>query len=310
MTQTKNAHHFTVSPEEQDKRLDHFLSQHIPEYSRTALTNFIKKGHVRINNKAISKAGYTVMAGEAIELTIPQVHQFSLSVQRASTLDISIIAQTEDFLVVNKPAGIITHPTSPTKQEASVSGWAQALFPEIAKVGDPERPGIVHRLDTHTTGLLLIARTPAAYNALTQAFKDRTISKKYLAVVEGHPEPTGTITIPLIRHPTNRNTITTSLHGRPATTLYSVQEYLKDTAILELELITGRTHQIRVHCKAIKHPLVGDTVYGKKSLSIARQALHSHSVAFNYQGIDYSFVAPLPSDMVDLIAKLRTQKRI
>jgi 23S rRNA pseudouridine1911/1915/1917 synthase len=139
-------------------------------------------------------------------------------------------------------------------------------------------------------------------------FKDRTITKKYLALVEGQPEPSGTITIPLIRHPTLRNTITTSMHGRPATTLYSVQEYFKDSASLEVELVTGRTHQIRVHCKAIKHPLIGDTVYNKKSHLIARQALHAYSVAFTYKGIDYGFTAPLPNDMQALIEHLRSKK--
>ncbi len=307
MNPSINKHSFTVCPEDTNKRLDHFLATHVPDYSRSALGSFIKDGKVRINNKTITKAGYAITTGDTIVLTIPQVHQFSLSATRAQTLDIPIIVKTDDFLIVNKPAGLITHPTSPTKQEASVSGWAQALFPEIAKVGDPERPGIVHRLDTHTTGLLLIARTSHAYDAFTAMFKDRTITKKYLALVEGQPEPSGKITIPLLRHPTLRNTITTSMHGRPATTLFTVQEYFKDSALLEVELITGRTHQIRVHCKAIKHPLIGDTVYNKKSHLIARQALHAYSIAFTYQGIDYAYTAPLPADMADLIVQLRNK---
>lgn len=297
-------HTFTAQNDDQDKRLDQFLQQHLPDYSRTALAGFIKNGQVTLNDKVITKPGHMLVAGQVITITLIPKESFTLSQEAAHHLEIPIIAQTDDFIVINKPAGLITHPTSTTKQQLSVSGWAQAVFPEIAQVGDPARPGIVHRLDTDTSGLMIIARTPEAYALFTSMFKDRSIKKEYVAVVEGHPDQTGTIELTLGRHPTKRNTVTVTKTGRPAITQYTVQEYFSDSALLNVNLLTGRTHQIRVHCKAIKHPILGDAVYGKKTPLIKRQALHAHKLFFTYKGIPYAFVALLPQDMHDLIKKL------
>lgn len=302
-------HTFTVHAQDQDKRLDQFLQLHLHNYSRTALANFIKQGYVTVNSKAITKPGQTVIAGQIITLTIVPQESFILPQETAQTLVIPIIAQTDDFIVINKPAGLITHPTSSTKKQSSVSGWAQALFPDIAQVGDAARPGIVHRLDTDTSGLMIIARTPEAYTTLSAMFKDRSIKKEYLAVVAGHPEKSGTISLTLGRHPTKRNTVTVTKSGRPALTHYNVQEYFTDSALLNVHLLTGRTHQIRVHCKAMNHPILGDTVYGKKTLLIKRQALHAHKLSFTYKGVSYAFVAPLPADMHDLLSALHTKGR-
>lgn len=316
MSALKNNYCFIVLPEDQDLRLDHFLTKNLPDQSRTALANMIKKGHVTVNTKTITKPGIILVAGQEVTLTIPQEKPYQLLTDQAEQLGITLLDQTDDFLIINKPAGLITHPSSPKKHEPSVSSWAVALFPDIAHVGNPERPGIVHRLDTQTSGLLIIARTPQAYDFFTQGFKERTLQKKYLGIVQGHPDRSGTITFAIKRHPTRRNTMIISNSasltghnpGRASTTHYTVQEYFTDTALVEFELITGRTHQIRVHAKAIHHPLVGDTVYGQPSKMILRQALHAHTLSFDFNGTKYGYKAPLPRDMQSLIAQLSKKK--
>ena len=304
--------HHTFSVEQQDhhKRIDHFLQQHLPNLSRTTIARLIKEGSACINNNITTKPGHLVAAGQTVTITIIPKSAFTLTHTDAQKIEVPIIAQTNDFIVINKPAGLITHPTNSTKQQVSVSGWAQALFPEIAKVGDPQRPGIVHRLDAATSGLMVIARTLQAYETLKTMFKDRSITKEYVALVAGHPEQTGTITMPLGRHPLKRTTVIVKKDGRPAITNYYVQEYFADSARVNIHLVTGRTHQIRVHFQAIKHPLLGDHIYGKRTPLIKRQALHAQKLSFDYKGIHYAFAAPLPHDMDTLISNLRAKNRV
>jgi 23S rRNA pseudouridine1911/1915/1917 synthase len=187
----------------------------------------------------------------------------------------------------------------------TLSDWLTLTFKELTTVGSPDRPGIVHRLDKDTTGLMIIPRNNSAHEEFSRMFKNRCITKIYTAVVMGKPKERDDITLPIARHPMNRNQMTHLIPtGRPAHTAYRVLQYLVDAALLEIQLFTGRTHQIRVHCAAIEHPVFGDPIYGHKSKIIARQALHASKINFEWKSQRYTFEAPLPQDMLDLIKQL------
>jgi 23S rRNA pseudouridine1911/1915/1917 synthase len=172
-----------------------------------------------------------------------------------------------------------------------------------------ERPGIVHRIDKNTSGLLLVARNLQAHNLLSALFKERKIQKTYLAVVNGVPPASGRIDLPVGRHPTERHKMSTKgIEARPALTFFTVEQQLNDASLLAVRIVTGRTHQVRVHCAAIGHGLLGDDVYGVKSPFIDRQALHAWQIQFSYKGQDFSFQAPLPDDMQDLLTALAGTK--
>lgn len=179
-------------------------------------------------------------------------------------------------------------------------------YPEITNVGQPERPGIVHRLDKDTSGLLLIARTQHGYDTLTKLFKDRTIKKTYLAIVKNDPIESNSITAPISRNPVNPRRMTAKiLRGREARTDYKVIQYFDDYALIKVFPHTGRTHQIRVHMEHVGHPVLGDTLYGQQSKSdkkiIKRHALHAHELEFTFDGENHTFTLPLPADMQRLI---------
>jgi 23S rRNA pseudouridine1911/1915/1917 synthase len=178
--------------------------------------------------------------------------------------------------------------------------------PSVRPVGEDDRPGIVHRLDKDTSGLLILARTPYAHKVFTGLFADRKIHKTYLALVVGTPPRKGDITIQIDRHPTLRTRMAAVTHsGRPAHTFYTTLEQYPASALLKLNPTTGRTHQIRVHCAHIGHALVGDSVYGTRSPHIARHALHAHRLVFTFDGIDHVIESPMPQDMIDAQERLR-----
>lgn len=285
-------------------RLDTYLaSQFVDEYSRTAMATRIKAGDVTVNGKAFTKPRHEVREGDEIILIMPPPPSYDIVPQEVA---FEVIAEEEDFLIVVKPAGLTVHHSATAPEEVTLVHGLLHRYPDFADFEDEHRPGIVHRLDKHTSGLLVVARTQPALLRLSKLFKDRQISKTYYALVFGHTDKIGTVDVPIGRHPSQRHKMAANgVASRHATTHYTAHTYYDEGyTLLELDLVTGRTHQIRVHCASIGHPLVGDTMYGRTSPMMNRQALHAGKLAFTYQGKQYAYESPLPDDFADLLAKL------
>ena len=296
------SHLFTVTEAHQQQRLDQFLHEQLTTYSRSFFQVIIKQGGVTLNGQVVTKAGHRLKAGDQIICQIPRVDfdQSAATIDAAQLqgIDVTLIAQEPDFLIINKPAGLVVHKPAHTSTRVTLVDWILAHYPALRDIGSTERPGIVHRLDMQTSGLMIIPRTPAAHAQFTHLFKERLIKKTYLALVEGHPPAQATIDYRITRHPTERTKMAHSrLRGRTAVTHFEVVEYLRNAALIKALPETGRTHQIRVHCTAWGHPILGDNVYGNRSKIITRQSLHAAELSFDYNKKAYSFSAPLPEDM-------------
>jgi 23S rRNA pseudouridine1911/1915/1917 synthase len=223
-----------------------------------------------------------------------------------------VVREDDDLLVVEKPPGLVVHPGAGTPSGTLVNGLL-ARYPEIADIGEPDRPGIVHRLDKDTSGLLLVARSPASFEALRQAIADRTVERVYLALVWGSFDaPSGLVDAPIGRSARTPTRMAVSARGRVARTRYRVERTYTEpveVSLLECSLDTGRTHQIRVHLAAIDHPIVGDDRYGgaRQSLSMPRPFLHAAALRFVHPvtGDTVTVESPLPPDLVDVLSKLR-----
>jgi len=301
-------------------RLDIFLTTSFPGYSRNYFQKLIEQNVVSVNDTH-PKPSILLKAGDIINITFPP--EMTVSARDVSTdhVGIEIVFEHEHFVIINKPPYVVTHPTTLTDTQPSVVDWLIKKYPSITSIGDSERPGIVHRLDKDTSGLMIIARTLYAHGQFGNLFKNRSIKKTYIALVEGQPEQTGSMDFSIGRDPITRNKMTSFAMGesipatsqktthaagaiRPALTNYKVLQYFENAALLELNPVTGRTHQIRVHCTAMGHPLIGDELYGKASKLIKRQALHAHSIAFEFDGIPYSFTQELPEDIKKVVQNL------
>lgn len=302
-------HTFTIEKDSEGVRLDLFLMSIFSDCSRNFFQTIIKQNNVKVNNKIITKAGYRLKNLDIVFCTFPKVNQRScLSTIEAEKLGIKIVFEHKDFLIINKPAGLLVHKPHKNSTEYDVVDWLLHHYQTISHVGFSERPGIVHRLDKDTSGLLIIALTPQGHSYFAQLFKQRTLKKEYLLLVEGHPQEQGIIDFPLGRHPVVRTKITHVHNGRAACTEFKVITYFKDTTLIKANLITGRTHQIRVHFSTLGHPLIGDTLYGKSSRFIKRQALHAHHLSFEYADQQYTFTQDIPADfkyLLDLQKKLQ-----
>lgn len=298
----------TVDLAETPARLDLFLSQKLPYYSRTFFKELIEAGHVRIQGTPVTKASISIKPGDKITIYFPELVLPEVTAQQVAHVPVEAVYQNKDFLIINKPAGLTVHTPGAGHTEITLVDWLLHYFQEIKTVGSADRPGIVHRLDKDTSGLMIVARNSYAHEKLSDLFKDRKIHKTYLAVVKGHPAPEGTIDFNITRHPTNRVKMThSSSLGRDAVTHYTVQEYLKGAALIQAKPVTGRTHQIRVHATALGNPLLGDALYGTTTHLIKRQALHAYSLDFNFEGIEYHFTQEMPSDMQELVKKLKKE---
>jgi len=290
--------------EEGGARLDKYLAQELADLSRSAVQKLIA-GELVLVNGELAKARYKIKAGDAIEVSLPAHEGHS---PQAEPIALDIVYQDRDLLVINKPAGMVVHP-SPGHQTGTLVNALLAQYPDLSALGG-ERPGIVHRLDRDTSGLLLVARTEAARAQLQKQFKSHQVIKVYLALVVGRLEPIrGVIDAPTGRDPRQRQRMAVvASGGRPARTAYRVRDYLGRYSFVEVRPETGRTHQIRVHFAAIGHPVVGDTVYGrrKRPLELARQFLHAWKLTFALPGSaePRSFTAPLPDDLQRVLDEL------
>lgn len=299
-------HTWQVSKDSNPQRLDVFLMQQMPVHSRTYFKHLIDNNQVQVNNK-LGKASLLVKPEDIVHLTIPHVTPSqSLSEAEKAVLknfNVSLIYTHKDFLIIDKPSGIMTHKPTAKSTELTLTDWLINHFSEMAQVGCAERPGIVHRLDKGTSGIMIVARNNYAHHTFTNMFKNRTVHKLYYALVHGHPEKTGTIDAPIGRDPIKRNQMTINgINARHATTHYRVIEYFNESSLLALSPVTGRTHQIRVHCTYLGHPLIGDKVYGQASKFITRQSLHAYQISFTFEGQQYSFTSEIPYDLREILA--------
>lgn len=286
--------------EEEAKRLDKFLAEQIPQVSRVVIQNMIANGEVKVNDVIITKASAKVVNGDIVEAFVAELVEV---LPKKQNIKLDLIYEDQDVLVINKPAGLVVHPGAGNPEDTLVNALLYYL-PEIAEVGDSNRPGIVHRLDKDTSGVLIVAKNNSAYEYLVKQFKNRKVNKTYLALVEGTPPtPTGRIETRIGRDERNRQKMAVSYGkaGRKADTEYFTVKNFDEFTLLEVSPLSGRTHQIRVHLAFLGNPVVGDQIYGrrKKSLDVKRFFLHAHKIALRLpnQSETVEFVAPLPEDL-------------
>ncbi|HWO73822.1 MAG TPA: RluA family pseudouridine synthase [Dehalococcoidia bacterium] len=280
--------------------------------SRAQARRLIDSGLVRCEGRVVAKAGERLMGGERLHVFVPAPEPAE---PQPEALPLRIVYEDADMLVVDKPAGMAVHP-GPGHAGRTLVNALLAHCPDLPGIGGVQRPGIVHRLDKDTSGLILVAKTEKAHQGLTRQLAERRIKKTYLALVEGRLEPTeALIDAPIARDPNNRKRMMVrAAGGRGAQTAYRVRAYLACTGdgrdvctYVEASPITGRTHQIRVHMASLGHPVVGDRVYGRPSKLVGRQFLHAWRVVLAHpvDGRELSFEAPLPEDLQSVLDALR-----
>ena len=271
--------------------------------SRTRAAELIGEGAVLIGGRPAGKSD-RVPAGEWLDVTLPPAAPVPAMPPPEPVPGLTIVYEDGDMVVVDKPAGVAAHPTPGWTGPTVLQGLLAAGH-QIATSGAAERQGIVHRLDANTTGLMVVAKSEHAYSVLKQAFRDRVVDKRYHALVQGHPDPLrGTIDAPIARHPSGDGRFAVVADGRPAITHYDTLEAFRAASLTDIKLETGRTHQIRVHMAAVRHPCVGDRLYGADPvlaarLGIARQWLHAVRLGFAHpaDGRWMEFISDYPADL-------------
>ena len=316
---------FAVRVGEDDigKRLDFFVTSAFPELSRSNASRLIRDGRITISGIK-KKPGYRVNEDDVIDGTFETPSSVDF---KPEPVDIDIVFENRLFLVINKQPGIVVHP-APGHDHGTIAHGLLHHCPEIEGVGGTRsRPGIVHRLDKDTSGIMIVAKNEFAYHYLVSQFKQRTVGKKYLGIIHGIPErDSGQVVLNIGRHAGLRKKMSVSRHktARRAETHWTVRDTLDRLSLLEFDIKTGRTHQIRVHCAAIGHPIVGDQIYGYKKpangfrdepelqkiiSNVPRQMLHAWQLELKHpeSGEMLKFEVPMPEDMVSLIAEFKGQ---
>lgn len=285
-----------------EPRLDRFVAAQVPDISRGYARELIERGLIRVNGKP-SKPSKGLAAGDRVEVIVPPGEEGRDS-PGGTSLD--IIYEDEDVMVVDKPAGLTCHP-APGHPGGTLTDALVAYYPPLAQVGERSRPGLVHRLDRDTSGLIIIAKNEGARCNLASQFHRRSVFKEYLALVEGHLKPEhGFIEAPLTRGTGDRRRMVIAKKGREATTEYRVVGYSPSSSLLLVHPLTGRTHQIRVHLGAIGHPVVGDATYGNPSDILRRQFLHAYKIGFQLPSSNQyvEFISPLPPELAQVLIRL------
>lgn len=292
------------------ERLDKFLVQQLPDFSRSRLQGLIKEGLVTVNGEAVTKTGYELEGGSQVEVTLLPAQPVDLL---AEDIPLNVIFENDDLVVVDKPAGMVVHPAVGHAQGTLVNA-VLAHDPDMEGVGGELRPGIVHRLDKDTSGLILIAKNDRTLHWLQDQFRLRKVRKVYLALSDGRPPtPTGRIEAPIGRDPSLRKqmAIVAEEKGRPAASEYKVLEAFPHHTLFEVHPETGRTHQIRLHLAFIGCPIVGDPLYGHRrvSLPLGRQFLHAARLTILLPGESQprTFESPLPEDLQQALDFLRSR---
>jgi len=279
--------------------------------SRSVAAELCERGDAQVSNKVLSKSDRVNLAD--VLIVKPPVAAEPLRVIETPVDELLVIYQDEDIVVVDKPAGVVAHPTVGF-QGPTVAGALLARGIQLSTSGAQERQGIVQRLDVGTSGLMMLAKSELAYSRLKQAFRDRAVHKIYHAIIQGQPDPSeGTLDAPIGRHPKAEFKFAIVEGGKPSVTHYKTLELFPASTLCEVNLETGRTHQIRVHFSAFKHPLLGDTMYGAdpklaKSLGIARQWLHSKELGFTHPitAEQVNLISEYPADLAAVLERLRS----
>lgn len=293
------------------QRLDKFVLEHVEGLSRTQVQTLIRDGHITVNDK-VEKTGFKFKGGETVHVTLPVVEETTLEPE---DITLNIIYEDDDLAVINKPAGMVVHPGIGHETGTLVNAIL-GRYPELADMIDDDetqdRLGIVHRLDKGTSGLIVVARNKSTLLHLMNQFQERTVNKTYLALLENAPQSsTGRVEAPISRDPRQRKRMWVNRDGKPAITEFTIidDEFQGGRVMVKLNLLTGRTHQIRVHMAFIGSPVVGDVIYGrrKQRLKLKRQFLHATELAFDHPrtGERMEFVVPLPSQLQNILDKLR-----
>lgn len=293
------------------QRLDKYLVVCLPDFSRNRLQGLIKDGYITVDGETIHKTGKLIEKGSVVQVRLPPPTSTKL-VPEAIPLD--ILFENEDVMVVNKPAGMVVHPAAGHASGTLVHA-ALAHAPEMRGIGGEKRPGIVHRLDKNTSGVIMLAKNDHIHRQLQVQFSARQVQKVYLALVDGKPPtPTGRIEASIGRDPTHRKQMAVVLpkKGRQAISEYRTLEAFPEHTLLEIHPITGRTHQIRLHLSYLDCPVVGDTKYGRRKPSITteRHFLHAARLTINLPGESQArtFKAPLPEELEQILQDLRSKK--
>lgn len=298
-------YNFTITPGEADQRLDRYLTKHLPNsVSRSRIQKLIADGLVKVNGKP-TKAHHKLKVGEALAVTIPPPTKPEVNPE---DIPLDVVYEDDHLLVVNKPPGMVVHPAAGNFSGTLVNALLHRCD-SLSGIGEVLKPGIVHRLDKDTSGLLVVAKTDQAHQGLAKQFKDRTVHKRYVGIVKGPMAfDEGIIDEPVGRHPRYRDKMAiVQAGGREAVTQYKVLQRFKGFSLVELAPKTGRTHQIRAHLAYVGHPIIGDKEYGSRSPLINRQALHAEVLGFHHPvtGKYTECTSKLPEDMERLIEEIQ-----
>jgi 23S rRNA pseudouridine1911/1915/1917 synthase len=305
-----------IEPLDSGKRLDRYIASCISDCSRSIATNLIRNGQIRVQGM-VRKPGYRVKAGDEISGCIPPPEPVLF---KPEPIPIEILHEDDEIIVINKQPGLVVHP-APGHHSGTLVNALLHHCPKLNGIGGELRPGIVHRIDKDTSGVLVVAKNDRAHIHLSRQFKSRRVKKMYLALVYGKMESdSGSVSLPIGRHPVDRKKMSTnSRKSRIAETTWQIIERFERASLIEVNLKTGRTHQIRVHCAAINHPVMGDKVYGPRKTgrtapysksqfeSVPRQMLHAWRIVLTHPVTEeiVSFEAPIPSDMQAVMTALR-----
>lgn len=300
-----------VPIEQENARIDRCLAELLGELSRSYIQKLLKEGQVLVNGQAV-KASYRVCLGDLISLDIPEAVEPKI---QAEDMALDILYEDQDVILVNKPKGMVVHPAAGHYSGTLVNGLMAHCRDQLSGINGVMRPGIVHRIDRDTTGVLIVCKNDFAHSKVAAQLKEHSITRRYLAVVHGViKEEEGTVDAPIGRHPTERKKMSINeKNGRPAVTHYQVLRRFGHYTYLECRLETGRTHQIRVHMASIGHPLLGDEVYGPHKCPFSLQGQTLHAAVFGFihprTGEYLEFTAPLPEYFEKLLKQLENSTR-
>lgn len=305
-----NEYEFLIKEEKEAERIDKFLSEAIGDLSRSFLQKLLKEQQVMVNEKPV-KANYRLRTGDRIRVCVPPCEELNIEPEN---IPLDILYEDEDLLVINKPKGMVVHPSAGHTSHTLVNGVLYHCQGNLSGINGVLRPGIVHRIDKDTTGALVICKNDLVHRELAEQLKEHTIKRRYRAIVLGNfKEEEGTVEGPIGRHPVDRKKMAINYkNGKDAVTHYRVLERFGNCSYIECRLETGRTHQIRVHMTSIGHPLLGDLVYApsqKNGFHLQGQTLHAQILGFYHpvQKKYMEFEAPLPDYFVKLLKNLRNR---
>lgn len=306
-TQLFERYDWTIEPSDAGERIDKYISLQNEDWSRSQVQAWIKEGRVTVDGEPV-KSNYKLQAEDELTLRVPPPREMAILPE---PMPLDIVYEDSDVVVVNKPRGLVVHP-APGHYSGTLVNGLLAHCKDLSGINGVLRPGVVHRIDKDTSGLLMVAKNDKAHMGLAEQLKEHSVNRTYVAIVHGVIQhEMGTIEAPIGRDPKNRQQMAVVFeNSKHAVTHFIVQERFKDYTLVELKLETGRTHQIRVHMKYIEHPLAGDPKYGpKQTLEINGQALHAKTLGFVHPrtGERLEFEAPLPEDLEQTIAYLRQQ---